>query len=260
MRGRLGEWIAHPLTRGLGLDDPRTTALRKEVIASKPFLHSIYQEWYALLAAEVARAPGPVLELGSGGGFLDRVVPGLVTSEPFFVPGVRVVADGTCLPFADASLGAVVLVDVLHHLPRPEAFFEEAARCLRPGGVVALIEPWVTPWARLVWRYLHHEPFDPQAAGWNLPAAGPLSGANSALPWMIFRRDLARFERNHPTLGLEGIKPLMPFAYLLSGGVSTRLGLPGWCYGPVRALEKVLERFGEHCCLFAAITLRKREN
>ena len=37
------------------------------------------------------------------------------------------------LPFADGSVGALVLFDVLHHLPSPRRFFDEAARVLRAG-------------------------------------------------------------------------------------------------------------------------------
>jgi len=35
--------LAHPLTRGMDIDDPRTTHLRQEVIQSKPFLRKIYE-------------------------------------------------------------------------------------------------------------------------------------------------------------------------------------------------------------------------
>ena len=38
--------LAHPLTRGLDLDDPRTTELRRTIIQSKPFLRALYTEWY----------------------------------------------------------------------------------------------------------------------------------------------------------------------------------------------------------------------
>ena len=35
-------------------------------------------------------------------------------------------------------------------------------------------------------------PFCPEAAAWEIPATGPLSGANGALPWMVFVRDRKR--------------------------------------------------------------------
>ena len=29
-----------------------------------------------------------------------------------------------------------------------------------------MIEPWVTPWSSLIYKKLHHEPFQPRAEGW----------------------------------------------------------------------------------------------
>ena len=48
-------------------------------------------------------------------------------------------AQGEALPVADAAFDLVTLVHVLHHLTDPARFLVEAARCLRPNGVLALI-------------------------------------------------------------------------------------------------------------------------
>jgi SAM-dependent methyltransferase len=70
----------------------------------------------------------------------------------------------TPLPFADASLGGVLAVLVLQHLPQPSAFLAEIRRCLRPGGHVLLTAPThdrASPTSQnLYWRlraacYLH---------------------------------------------------------------------------------------------------------
>src|SRR5574341_645760 len=180
-------WLQHPLTRGMDIDDRRVTGLRKRIIREKVFLRRIYHGWYVALAAIVPDGPGGVL-------------------------------DGQCLPFPNGVLRAIVMTDVFHHLPRPAVFLEEAARCVCPGGVLAMNEPWVTPWSSLVYGRLHHEPFQPHAAEWNFPSAGPLSGANSALPWIVFKRDRDQFERRFPEWQIGTIHLHMPFRYLLSGG------------------------------------------
>jgi hypothetical protein len=77
------------------LDDPATTELRRQIIASKPFLKAIYDEWYSLLARELPAGDGEVLELGSGGGYCERYIKGLITSEVFPAPSVQLVVDGT---------------------------------------------------------------------------------------------------------------------------------------------------------------------
>src|SRR5918999_4909455 len=45
------------------------------------------------------------------------------------------------LPFADASLGGVLAILVLQHLPRPAAFVAEIRRCLRQGGHLLITAP-----------------------------------------------------------------------------------------------------------------------
>jgi SAM-dependent methyltransferase len=45
------------------------------------------------------------------------------------------------LPFADASLGGVLAILVLQHLPHPAAFIAEIRRCLRPGGHLWITAP-----------------------------------------------------------------------------------------------------------------------
>jgi SAM-dependent methyltransferase len=253
----LRHWLAHPLTRGLDLDDPRTTQLRRRVIAGKPFLQALYREWYARIARALPEGEGPVLELGSGAGFLAEYIPGLITSETFSGDGVRAVLDGHALPFAGASLRAIVMTDVLHHLRDARGFFHEASRCVRHGGAVIMIEPWVTPWSRFVYTRLHHEPFRPDAAEWRLPPGGPLSAANGALPWILFERDRARFEREFPEWSIRPVELLMPFRYLVSGGVSTRNLMPGWSFGLWRALERALSPWLLQLAMFAQITLRR---
>ncbi len=79
----LKSWISHPLTRGLYIDDLRTTHRRSQIIQQKVFLWRIYEEWYASIASALPSVEGLVLELGSGAGFMKDIIPGLITSEVF---------------------------------------------------------------------------------------------------------------------------------------------------------------------------------
>jgi SAM-dependent methyltransferase len=255
----LKTWLAHPLTRGLDIDDPRTTHIRQEIIQEKSFLREVYQEWYQAIVAALPPGHGAVVELGAGGGFISDFIPDLITSELFYCPNIRAVLDGLHLPFAAESLRGIVMTNVLHHLPQPRLFFGEAARCVRADGVVAMIEPWVSPWSRFVYTRLHHEPFQPEVPSWELPTSGPLSGANDALPWIIFARDRHKFEQEFPQWQIETIKPIMPFRYLLAGGVSLRSLTPGWSFGLWRQLENILCRWSDKLGMFAHIVLRRRQ-
>lgn len=250
--------LAHPLTASLDLDDPTTTALRKQIIASKPFLRAIYDEWYTTLASEIPIGEGRLLEIGSGAGYCSRFIPGLITSEIFVCHDVRVVLDAQQMPFANGSLRAIVMTNVLHHMPQVERFLDEACRCLRSGGKILMIEPWMTPWSKFVYTRFHHEPFNPEAQNWSFAPIGPLSGANGAIPWILFVRDREKFESRFPELSIQQICPSLPFRYLVSGGVGMRSLMPGFTHGIWADLERLLQSQVSSLGMFAFIALRRR--
>jgi SAM-dependent methyltransferase len=255
----LKKYLVHPLTRDLDIDDPHTTHLRRQIIHQKSFLRQIYQEWYKTIATTLPIDEKPVLELGSGAGFLNDFVPNLITSEIFYCSNINVALDGQKLPFANKALRGLVMTDVLHHLPQSQRFFSEAIRCVQPGGVISMIEPWVTPWSRLIYTKLHHEPFHTDVLEWKFPSCGPLSGANGALPWIIFERDRLQFEKEFSKLKIQLIKPIMPFRYLVSGGVSLRSLMPSWTFNLWRIIENALEPWMNNLAMFAHIVLRRIE-
>lgn len=258
----LGRILAHPLTKGLAPDDPRTTELRRRIIKEKAFLRKLYEEWYRKLITAIPApdiCPGQVLELGSGGGFLREMLPECISSEVFPCAGVDMTLDARQLPFADKSLRAIVMVDVFHHVPDVAAFLDEAQRALAPGGVIAMLEPWHTSWSNFIYRRLHSEPFVPETPGWTFPETGPLSGANGALPWIVFERDREKFAKNFPGLKLKNITLDYPFSYLFSGGVSLRALLPGVFFSAFRAFERMLKPMEGRLALFAFILLQRED-
>lgn len=250
-------WLVHPLTEGLDIDAPETTWLRQRIIREKVFLRRVYEEWYRSLICEIPRGDGAVLEIGAGAGFLKDIRPDVIASEYFFVPGIDIVLDGGSLPFVDGSLKAIIMTNVFHHLPHPGDFLYEAVRCLRSGGIIAMVEPWSSLWSRFIYTRFHHEPFRPDAQQWSSEAKGPLSGANGALPWIIFGRDRALFEKSFPLLKIHSLELLMPFRYLLSGGVSLVSLQPGWTFAFWRGLELLFHPWMDKWAMFARIILRR---
>ncbi len=170
------------------------------------------------------------------------------------LPGVDKVFYGEDMPFDDGSVDGIMMIDVLHHIPQPAAFFEEANRVLKPGGRIVMSEPWNSFFARFIYRNFHHEPFDTKA-GWEIPVSGPLSGANGALPWILFERDRKQFGERFEELWLVTIEYHTPFRYLLSGGVSKRQLMPDFMFRPLTLIEKVLT--SRHLNMFAYIVVEK---
>jgi len=64
------------------------------------------------------------------------------------------VADCRELPFTDRTRDVVIVQGGLHHLPTLpgdlDRTFAEIRRVLKPGGQVIFVEPWLTPFLRLV--------------------------------------------------------------------------------------------------------------
>jgi SAM-dependent methyltransferase len=233
--------LAHPLTRELDLDSPQATAVHARLIREKRFLRRLYLHYYQDYEATVARASpgGLVLEIGSGGGFYREIRHSVVSLDLRPGADVDVAASALELPLRSQSTSAVLLLNVLHHLTDPAAFFRECERILKPGGRVCLVEPYAGPVSRLLIRPLHHEPWD-EAGAWTLPGSGPMTGANMALPSIIFVRDRTRYDREFPHLPVDRLRMHTITLYLLSGGVSMRSFVPGVLFRPLHAIERML--------------------
>lgn len=238
-------------------DGENAAEAHARLIQSKHFLKRVYLDFYRELARRVGPG-GPIVELGSGGGCIKEVIPAAVTSDVVAAPGVDRVFSATDTPFEDESIGAFVMLDVLHHIPQPRAFFREAVRCLRPGGKVVMIEPAHTVWSRFIYTHFHHEAFVPQA-GWELDKEGPLSESNQARAWIIFHRDREIFAREFPALEVVELRLHSPLRYILSGGLSWPSLAPGWLYPAVQGLEGLLRPANRWIAMFETIELRKTQ-
>ncbi len=240
------------------LDDAAATLLHAEILQHKGFLKKLYVDFYTELRVAVGNIKNnTVIELGSGGGFIKDVIPGTLTSDVLPVASVDAVFSACEMPFEDRSIDAIVMIDVLHHIPDVRAFFAEAVRCLKPGGRIAMIEPANTVWSRFIYKNFHHEAFDPQT-GWEFESKGPLSTANGALPWIIFHRDRDTFEKSYPQLNILETRIHTPLRYLLSGGFTLRQLTPSWSYCMVKGLEWLFCPFNRWTGMFETIVLEKK--
>lgn len=240
------------------LDDPSTTEMRKNIILRKKFLKRLYEEWYSIIIKEMKTSPkGKSVEIGSGAGFLKTLVPDIITSDVMPLSTCDMAFSAEDMPFAEGELSNIVMVDVLHHIPKPYLFLKEAERCLQSGGKIIMIEPANSTWGRFIYKNFHHEPFNPDG-DWEIPATGPLSGANGALPWIIFSRDRKKFLKEFPNLEIVLIKHHTGFRYLLSGGVSLKSLVPDFAFTPLKMIENTLTTFSPFFSMFQTIVIRKK--
>lgn len=245
-------------TTGDSLDSPETTLMHRDIILRKKFLKKLYISWYYSMLKNITGSDnGHLIEIGSGGGFIKDVDKRIITSDILSFPHCDMTFSALDIPFENESVSAILMIDVLHHLPDCEKFFSEAQRILKPKGKIIMIEPANTLFARFIYRNFHHENFDPKAKVWKFQTSGPLSGANGALPWIIFDRDYQLFKDKFSVLIKKSIKLHTPFTYLISGGLSFKSIFPGWMYKPFICFEMLFSPLNRWIAMFQTIIIVK---
>ena len=251
------KWLEHPLLRGRYLTDAELIQMRRRIIFQKPLLLKIYKEWYELLKKKIIGLDGIIVDLGSGPGFFEDYIPHLVKSDIYFLNFCDAVIDGMALPFANESVSAFTMTNVTHHIRDARIFFQQARRCLKPGGRIVMIEPWNTRWSKFVYSHFHSEPFDTKATSWEFSSDNPLHQSNQAIPWIIFDRDREKFTHEFPDLKIREISPMNPLRYLASGGVSMKTLIPSSLNNFMEKIENSVFQNNQFWGLFAIIVLEK---
>ena len=141
--------------------------------------------------AETFDLPGPVLEIGfyQVAGQEDLAdLRALFPDKPYVGldvrrgPGVDLVADAQDLPHADASVGTVIAMNTLEHVPRFWRALDEIRRVLRPDGALLLSCPFyfhIHSFPSDYWRFtpealeLLLEDYPSKLLGWHGPAKRP---------------------------------------------------------------------------------------
>lgn len=204
-------------------------------------LRVLYRRWYLHIADRLpAHALGPWIEIGSGPGFAAEFIPQLELTDIVKAPWHHRCVSAEKLPFADGSVGALVLLDVLHHLSAPAKFFQEAVRVLHPGGRIVLCEPYISPLSSLVYRLFHEEPVDMKVkplAEHGAQNKDPFE-SNQAIPTLLCRPDGQReLGWLFPELKLTHFERLAGLSYPLTGGFSRAPLLPNSLWHTLLKLE-----------------------
>jgi SAM-dependent methyltransferase len=230
---------------------------------AKPVLARVYEPWFAALLDAVPRG-GRVLEAGAGPGFLKEAArarrPDLrwIASDLHPATWNDLAADAGRLPLAAGSVDAVAGLDVLHHLPDPAAFFREAARVLRGTGRLALVEPWITPFSWVVYRFIHQEECRLSVDPWAPFPGSPKDSfdGDAAVPWKIVREASPERWRELGLLPPRVVR-LNAFGYLLSLGFRPGSLLPLALSGAATAMDRATQPIAAATALRAAMTWAK---
>jgi SAM-dependent methyltransferase len=221
---------------------------RRQVWGQRPVLRVIYDDFYNRLSAECIN--GLTIEVGGGIGKLKEHLADVVTTDIQFATWLDCVADAQRLPFADSCAANIVMVDVMHHIEFPAAFFGEAERVLQNGGRLLMIEPAITWGSTLFYRLFHPEPVRMSANA--LRKGQPNVGrdpyeSNQALPTILATQEWKQFHKQFPHLRIRRVDWFSLIAYPLTGGFKRRsLISPGLARRLLRIERRIEPMLGRY--------------
>src|SRR5438105_3935676 len=72
------------------LDTPDTTIDRRKIIQKKYFLYNVYRAFYFKISDSltIKNKKGTIVELGSGAGFIKKIIPHAITSDILKLPKI----------------------------------------------------------------------------------------------------------------------------------------------------------------------------
>lgn len=189
-----------------------------------------------------------VVELGSGAGFAKEFIsnPSLKLTDVVKHPWIDEQVDAMNLPYEPESLDAIICSHMIHHIASPVAFFKQAKRALKKGGLILVSEIYTSLMMKALLRMMRHEGwsydidiFDEKQVA-NDPS-DPWS-ANCAIPQLLFS-DPARFSEAVPGMQIERHELTECLTFPLSGGVIAKTKtflLPMWALKLVHKLDQSL--------------------
>jgi SAM-dependent methyltransferase len=261
----LRDWLSEPRLRDVDVEGDERIELHRDILLEKRLLREVFEEFYRLCVAldeEHFSGRGQRVELGAGTSLFKSLYPEIVSTDIKAAPHLDMVVDAQEMPFPDSSVRAFYAINCFHHLPAPQKFFAELERTLEPGGGCVLIEPYHGPVAaRFYERVFDTEHFDKSQAAWDEHGGemGAMRGANQALSYIVFRRDLREFERMFPGLEVVLQRELHNYLrYLLSGGLNFRQLAPGFAAPLIRLSEFALSPLGKALALHHVVVLRRK--
>ncbi|OGS99143.1 MAG: methyltransferase [Gallionellales bacterium RIFCSPLOWO2_12_FULL_59_22] len=246
----------------MDIDGKNRLELHRRMLEKKHMLRDVFTEFHHLfrkLDQQFLSGSGIEIELGAGVSPMRDSFPEVMATDIIEAPHLDRVINAEAMDIGDTSVRTIFGQNCFHHFSHPDRFLHELDRVLVPGGGAILLEPYYGPFAEFLYKRLFRtESFDKAYPSWEIPAAGPMYGANQALSYIVFVRDRKEYERKYPSLKIVHQELVGNYLkYLLSGGLNFRQLLPDSFIGLVRLLEKLLSPFNRWIALHHILVIRK---
>jgi SAM-dependent methyltransferase len=237
--------LQEPMLSGVAMDSTARVEAHRAIIERKTLTRSVFGEMQELMLSledRYASGSGLRIELGAGAWPLKERDAEILATDLVDATHLDRTLDAQSMDLADRSVRTFFAQHVFHHFPEPRLFLREVDRTLTDKGVVILIEPYWSAFARLVFtRLFTAESYDQHQKEWENPDSTAMLNANQALSYIVFQRDRKNFEEEFPGLRIVHHQPLDNWMrYLMSGGVNFRQMIPNFMSRPLRGAEYAL--------------------
>ena len=225
------------------LDHKKIDYKNRKIYQNKDLIKIIYNNYYKNIKKNIYLSDKKkILELGSGGGNIKKVIKECITSDQFKNKNIDRIENIYKINFKKNSISNIILIDVFHHLQFPSLALKEIHRVLIKNGRIIMVEPAMGFIPRIVYKIFHYEPngFNLRIKWNDIPKKIPLSNqyfAAQSMPWRAFFLKELNLKSKY---SIKLIKPFSDFAFLLSGGYSYKALYPKILYSLIKLIDKIL--------------------
>jgi len=225
------------------LDHKEIDYKNRKIYQNKDLIKIIYNNYYKNIKKNIYLSDKKkILELGSGGGNIKKVIKECITSDQFKNKNIDRIENIYKINFKKNSISNIILIDVFHHLQFPSLALKEIHKVLIKNGRIIMVEPAMGLIPRIVYKIFHYEPngFNLKIKWNNIPKKIPSSNkyfAAQAIPWRAFFLKELNLKSKY---SIKLIKPFSDFAFLLSGGYSYKALYPKILYSLIKLIDKIL--------------------
>jgi SAM-dependent methyltransferase len=225
------------------LNHQKIDSKNRDTYQDKKLIKLIYKDYYKIIKKYIYKQNQyKILELGSGGGNIKKIIRKCITSDQFKNNNVDRVENIYKINFKKNSVSNIILIDVFHHLKFPSLALNEINRILIKNGRIIMVEPAMGFIPRIIYKIFHYEPngFNLKIDWNNIPKKIPSSNkyfAAQSMPWRAFFLKELNLKSKYK---IKLIKPFSDFAFLLSGGYSYKAFYPKFLYSFIKLIDKIL--------------------
>jgi len=225
------------------LDHKKIDSKNRKVYQNKDLIKIIYNNYYKNIKKNIYISnKKKILELGSGGGNIKKIISKCITSDQFKKKNIDRIENIYKISFKKNSISNIILIDVFHHLQFPSLALKEIHRVLTKNGRIIMMEPAMGLIPRIIYKIFHYEPngFNLKIDWNNIPKKLPSSNkyfAAQSIPWRAFFLKELNLKSKYK---IKLIKPFSDFAFLLSGGYSYNTFYPTILYSFIKLIDKYL--------------------